>query len=166
MSTLLPIITKITQAVKSEDRVHIELDGKYWVTLSKDKLLELKIYKGKEIDPEEKKCIETAASFQKALLKVMHFISIRPRSKQEIIRYIKKKELLDFSEELLVKLEDTGLVDDESFTRWYVDNRTSFGTHGSNKIKMELSKLGVTRNIIDEEIRKRKERIQKVVRKE
>jgi len=144
ITSQLPKITKITQAVKHKDRVHIELDGKYWVTITKDQLVKLGLYKGQSIEAEEKNEIENQATLQKVMNKVLDYIAVRPRSIREVERYLEKKELDEFKEEVLLYLKEKKYLDDEEFTKWYVENRVSFGVHGPNKIKVELSELGIS----------------------
>jgi regulatory protein len=118
ITSLLPKITKITQAVKHKDRVHIELDGKYWVTITKDQLVKLGLYKGQSIEAEEKNEIENQATLQKVMNKVLDYIAVRPRSIREVERYLEKKELDEFKEEVLLYLKEKKYLDDEEFTKW------------------------------------------------
>lgn len=153
ITSLLSKITKITQAVKHKDRVHLELDNKYWVTITKDQLVGLGLYKGQSVDAEEKKKIEEQANLQKVTNKVLDYIAIRPRSTKEVERYMEKKGLEDLKEEVLLYLNERKYLDDDEFTKWYVENRVSFGVHGPNKIKAELTKLGVSSSTIGKVIK-------------
>lgn len=81
------------------------------------------------------------------------YISIRLRSIKEIKDYLKKKEedtdLIEVSINKLIKL---GYLDDERFTKAFIKDKMNFTSMGDYKIKMELYNLGVSHEVIEENI--------------
>lgn len=81
------------------------------------------------------------------------YISIRLRSIKEIKDYLKKKEdnieLIDTAVSKLIKL---GYLDDNKFTKAFIKDKLNFTSMGDYKIKMELQRLGVSYDIIEDNI--------------
>jgi len=145
-------ITAIEQAKKREERVNIFLDGAFWLGLDKNQLIEFSLYKGKRIEPQEKQQIEFESTFYKLVERVINLTLIRPRSKYEVFQYLTLKKDVEetMADKVIEHLETKGLLSDEEFAKWYINNRQSHGFHGRNKIQMELLKKGVDKSIIQE----------------
>ena len=81
------------------------------------------------------------------------YISIRLRSIKEIIEYLKKKEdnteLIDIAVSKLIKL---GYLNDDKFAKAFIKDKLNFTSMGDYKIKMELQRLGVSYDIIEDNI--------------
>lgn len=81
------------------------------------------------------------------------YISIRLRSIKEIKDYLKKKEenieLIDIAINKLIKL---GYLDDNKFTKAFIKDKLTLTSMGDYKIKMELQRLGVSYEIIEDNI--------------
>ena len=81
------------------------------------------------------------------------YISIRLRSIKEIKDYLKKKEEdTDLIEVSINKLTKLGYLDDERFTKAFIKDKMNFTSMGDYKIKMELYNLGVSPELIEENI--------------
>lgn len=81
------------------------------------------------------------------------YISIRLRSIKEVKDYLKKKddniELIDIVVGKLIKL---GYLDDDKFAKAFIKDKLNFTSMGDYKIKMELQRLGVSYDIIEDNI--------------
>ena len=81
------------------------------------------------------------------------YISVRLRSIKEMRDYLKKKEedieLIDIAIDKLIKL---GYLDDNKFAKAFIKDKLAFTNMGDYKIKMELEYLGVSYEIIEENI--------------
>jgi len=93
------------------------------------------------------------------LNKVLHYVSIRPRSRKEISTYIKeklyKKSTPEETENSIVsimeKLEDLKLVDDEGFARSFIEWRLSGSSpKGFRIIRNELFVKGIERDLLED----------------
>jgi regulatory protein len=151
----LNTITSIRQAVKKLDHVNIDLDGKYWINIDKNELLKHDIFKGKQIDEQQKAVLEEVAQDNKLMDKVFNYISLRPRSIKEIRDYLiyRREVEVEKAQQIISDLIDRNYISDEKFAHWYVDNRLAAGVHGINKIKSELSKKGVAKQVIENVLR-------------
>ncbi len=78
-----------------------------------------------------------------------------------------REEYSEFSNEIIQRLLDKKYLDDYRFAEWYVDNRFVKKGISKKRLKMELMKKGVAREIVDEVIdgRDDEEEIRKVIAK-
>ena len=78
-----------------------------------------------------------------------------------------REEYSEFSNEIIQRLLDKKYLDDYRFAEWYVDNRFVKKGISKKRLKMELMKKGVAREIVDEVIDDRddEEEIRKVIAK-
>jgi regulatory protein len=83
--------------------------------------------------------------YQILLAQTLRFLGIRPRSSQEILRYLHSKTrdsvLID---RLAGKLTQSKLIDDAEFTRWYVESRSRSRPRGARLLVQELKSKGIT----------------------
>lgn len=92
-------------------------------------------------------------NFEKLYNKVLHFLSFRPRSEKEIKDYISKKTKDEkHKNKIFIKLKTQGLVNDEEFADWWIDQRLSFKPRGKRLLKKELLEKGIDREIIDRKL--------------
>ncbi|KKS88249.1 MAG: regulatory protein RecX, regulatory protein [Microgenomates group bacterium GW2011_GWC1_43_11] len=92
-------------------------------------------------------------TYQRLLGFGLNYISIRPRSEQEIRSYISKKinkwkispELL---EKVMTRLGELGYVDDLKFALAFIGSRNRSRPKGAILIRMELQKKGVDEDSI------------------
>lgn len=79
------------------------------------------------------------------------YISIRLRSIKEMNAYLKKKEEdIELINIVIDKLINLGYLDDNRFTKAFIKDKISFTNMGDYKIKMELYNLGISYDIIEE----------------
>lgn len=79
------------------------------------------------------------------------YISIRLRSIKELKDYLKKNNNSeDIIEEAISKLIKLGYLDDNKFSKAFIKDKLNFTMIGDYKIKSELSRLGVSSEIIEE----------------
>ena len=91
-------------------------------------------------------------NFPKLLERVLKFLSIRPRSRQEIINYLKKKIPQDeiLREKALKEIEALDLIDDRDFAYWWVEQRMTFRPKGKRALFFELKQKGLEKSLIEE----------------
>ena len=77
------------------------------------------------------------------------------------------EDILELSENIIQKLLDKKYLDDYKFAEWYVENRFVKKGISKKRLKMELFKKGIAREIVDEVIDDRddEEEIRKVIAK-
>lgn len=89
-------------------------------------------------------------NFQKFYDRTLRFLSYRPRSEKEIVDFLKKKKVeASIISKILARLKQLNFINDEEFTKWWVEQRTRFRPRGIRVIKMELRQKGVNPELIE-----------------
>lgn len=154
------VITDIKPQVKDPLRENIYLDGKFGFGISAEARFDNKLKIGQVISETKIKELVFQDQVGKLLLSAQRFLSFRPRSEKEIRDHLKRKlEKSDFTEpekildSVIIKLQKYGLVNDEEFATWWVQQRQKFRPRGERILRSELHAKGIDRNIIDEQLR-------------
>ena len=145
----MPVITSIKQQ-KAKNRVNVYLDDKFGFGIDLDNFVLLHLKVNQELTDEEVEKVVRKAEFQKTLDKLLRFATLRPRSEKEVIEYFRRKKVHEsMHEELLEKLRHFELLDDLKFAKWWVDQRTNFKPKPKRILKIELTKKGIVKEIIE-----------------
>ena len=83
--------------------------------------------------------------------KCVKYISVRLRSKKEIIDYLKKLNI-DNTADIIDKLTKNNLLNDEVFTKAFIKDKINFTSYGPYRIRQELNKYNIDNEIIDKYI--------------
>lgn len=100
------------------------------------------------------------------------YLKIRLRSIKEMKDYLSKKEdNIDVIDKVCSLLEENKYLDDNIFAKAYIKDKVRFTTKGDYKIKKELSSLGVSSSIIEDNFSKIntadfEEKIKKIIDKD
>jgi regulatory protein len=95
--------------------------------------------------------LRSEEALQQAVDRALNYLSFRPRSREEVRRYLRSKqtppELIDAA---LARLDRLDMVNDHAFTSFWVETREQFSPRGARALKNELRIKGVSREIVDE----------------
>lgn len=163
-------VAKITRikAQKNKKRVNIYLDGKFAFGLDADNFLKAGLKVGQKLTEKQVEDLIFKNEFQKLFDKTLRLISRRPRSEKEIYDYLKKNLLKRqtivglkrrISEDIIEKLKEMGVLGDEEFTRWWVEQRLTFRPRGKFGLTMELRQKGVDKEIIKKVVEEKVEEL-------
>ena len=143
-------ITKLEYQKLDPNRVSVFVDGQYAVGVNAGDVLTLGLYKDKEISPEELNKIIGQSEYGKLLNFALNFLSFRPRSEWEVRRHLKKKDTDEdqLTNRVVEKLKNIKQIDDESFARWFVDQRNTFRPKGKRFLEHELRSKGIQSEVI------------------
>lgn len=181
-------ITGISVQAKNKDRVNISVDGKYRFSLDVFQVGELGIKVGNDYSDEELATFETESQFGKLYGRALEYTLMRPHSAKEIRDYLWRKtrdtkrrnqktgEIVvregasqAITDRVYARLLEKGYIDDEKFTRFWVENRNQAKGTSRRKLTAELRAKGVAQDIIDTALenseRSDEEELQKVIAK-
>ncbi len=143
-------------------------------------MVDFKLRVGKELSEEELAELKKASEFGKLYQRALEWVLMRPRSIRETKDYLYRKlrmssegnpQLLrglsdeprkdgreerpeedrsKFSEEIIGRLISRGYLDDRKFAEFYVENRFVKKGVSRKRLRMELIKKGIDKQIIDE----------------
>lgn len=174
-------ITKLTEQVKNPERVNVFVDEKYLFSLDISQIIDLKIKVGREICQQELECLKQASLFGKLYSRSLKYALIRPRSIREMKDYLwrltqpklaqnGKKQVTYpsfLAEKVLERLIQKNYVNDQIFAKFWITNRNQRKGISERKLIQELSKKGISREIIRttlaEGIRDDKSELQKII---
>ncbi len=142
-------ITALEIQKHNTERVNVYLDGTFAFGLS---LIEAaRLRKGQYLTNSEVATLRSQDVVEKAYERAIGYLGNRPRSSAEIRRYLAEKEVDPMAiDEVLMRLESQGYVDDLAFARYWLANRQQFRPRGSRALRFELREKGVPAPIIDE----------------
>jgi len=142
-------ITALRAQKRDKEQVNVYLDGEYAFSLKAIVAARLRV--GRSLSDEEIDALMWEDSFQKAYDQALDFLSYRPRSRAEVLRYLRRKEVPPrVSEEVIRRLTAAGLVDDVSFARYWLENRESFNPRSPRVLRYELRQKGLDSETISQ----------------
>ena len=160
-------ITGITAQQKDPNRVNILIDGKYRFSLDISQVVSLGVKIGREYSEDELAEIEDESQFGKLYSRALEYCLMRPHSAREVRDYLYRKtrstkyksrktgEIKNregVAPELTVrvfdKLVEKSYIDDDSFARYWVENRNLTKGASRRKLEAELRAKGVSQEII------------------
>lgn len=140
-------ITALKFQKKNTERVNVYLDDHYAFSLTAIEAARLK--RGQLLSDQEIEVLQERDSFQKAYARALRFLSYRPRSEAEVRRYLQGKKMPPAIEaEVVERLTSAGLLDDQAFARYWVENRESFKPRGRSALRYELRQKGLNEETI------------------
>jgi regulatory protein len=141
-------ITALEPQKRSRDRVNVYLDGVFAFGLAALVAANLRV--GMTLTDDEIAALRLADEVERARERALNYLSYRPRSEAELHSYLLES---DFAEatvaEVLHRLQEVGLVDDDAFARYWVDNRARFRPRGKRMLVQELRQKGVASDVIE-----------------
>lgn len=138
---------------KNNNNYDIYLDNDKKITINEDIILKHKLLFKKEIDDKLLKELTKDNDDYDIYNKCIKYIGIRLRSTNEIKEYMKRKNIENILiEETIEKLTKNKLLNDETFTKAFINDKLKFTTMGPYRIKQELQKHKIDQSIIDKYI--------------
>jgi regulatory protein len=141
-------ITALKIQKRNQERVNVYIDGSFAFGLAAVEALKLRI--GQQLNAAEIAQLKQKDEVEVAYERTLRFLSYRPRSTAEVQRYLTDKGFAETSVELVIaRLTRAGLLDDQAFVRYWIDNRDSFKPRGSRALRYELRQKGIADAVID-----------------
>ena len=140
-------ITAIAAQQKNPDRVNISLDGEFAFGLSRIVAAWLQV--GQELSDEKIAALQSEDAREVAYGKALRFLGYRPRSIQEVRENLQKHEIPENAiEQVLKRLQDTNLLNDQQFAQAWVENRNTFRPRSRRALAMELRRKGLDDEVV------------------
>ena len=148
-------ITDLKQGVRNPDRVNVYVNGRFSFSLDVSQVVDFGIKIGLLISSEELEEFKKASEFGKLYQRALEWVLVRPRSIRETNDYLYKKifeKKLDknYIDRIIEKLKAKKYLDDFRFAEYYVENRFVKKGVSIKRLKMELLKKGVSKDIVEE----------------
>ncbi len=137
------IVTAIEPKKKGLCALYI--DGEFVTKLDTETVLSMRIDVGNEISDEKLHELITRSDTKRAKDKAMWLISYRDHSKRELIEKVSKHSSFDAATKAVERLEELGLVNDESYARRYATDLLNL---------KRMSPTGAVRKLVEKGIDK------------
>ena len=133
----------------SPGRVTVTLCGGEEIKTTLNVVTDLRLYSGRELDGEELKELRAASASALARNQAMELLSRRPMSEKELIdKLIRKGEDEETAADCARWLRENGFLDDESYAAAVARHYAAKG-YGPGRVRAELSRRGVDRQLWD-----------------
>ncbi len=130
------------------DRVNVYLDGQFALALPALEAAGLRI--GQYLDDLQIAQLREVDALQKAYDRAVRYLSVRPRSREEVRRHLDQAGLdAEVIEAALDRLVEQHYLDDAEFARYWVESRRQFRPKGAAAVRQELRQRGVAGEAIE-----------------
>jgi len=144
-------ITALQTQANDPNRTNIFVDRQFLMGANTLIVVEMKLHIGQELTPAHLEELRQQEEAHKAFERALNYLSSRPHSREEMRRYLRKKETPpELIDGVLERLDRMDLLNDQSFTTFWIESRERFNPKGAQAIKNELRMKGVQRDVVDE----------------
>lgn len=148
----------------SPGRVTVTLCGGEEIKTTLNVITDLRLYSGRELDGDELKALRAASASALARNRAMELLSRRPMSEKELVdKLIRKGEDQETAADCARWLREKGFLDDESYAAAVARHYAAKG-YGPGRVRAELSRRGVDRELWDDTIQAMPENTDKLDR--
>ena len=181
-------ITNLSTQQRDPSRVNVFVDDKYRFSLDVSQVVSLGVKIGREYDEQELAELEQESQFGKLYGRALEYCLMRPHSAREVRDYLWRKtratryrskktgELKErpgvsqaLVDRVYERLVEKAYIDDEKFTRYWVENRNQTKGMSRRKLEAELRAKGVANDIIErnlgDSLRNDIDELQKIIAK-
>lgn len=135
-------ITALSAQKHNPQRVNVFLDGDFAFGL--ERIVAAWLQVGQELSEEKIARLQAEDGQEAAYQKALRFIGYRERSEVEVQQYLKDQKLPEeTADEILARLRNNGLVNDQRFAQTWVENRTEFRPRSRRALAYELKQKGI-----------------------
>jgi regulatory protein len=141
-------ITALKVQKKNRDRVSVYLDDRF--AFGVPAIVAARLKQDQFLSDEEITALQLEGESESAYSRTLNYLSYRPRSRAEIVTYLQKRDVSAATIDFVVeRLERAGLLDDEAFAQYWVENRERFRPRGRRALRYELKNKGISDEIIE-----------------
>jgi regulatory protein len=134
----------------SAERVTVALDDGTEIRATLGVVAELRLFAGRSLDDEELRRLRSSASCALARNRALELLSYRPMSCRELLdKLLQKGEAPEAAEAAVAWLREHGALDDLRYAGQVVRHYAAKG-YGEGRIRQELRRRGVDRELWDE----------------
>ena len=146
----MPIITKIESQKKSEDRVNIYVDEKFFMAIYKELVFTFNLKKGDIIEEDNLRKILKDEMFLKGKNKALNILSKASQSEKKMREKLKDDFDEDTIDDIVDFLKKYNFINDNELASKIVTTNVNLNKYGKNKIKQNLYNKGLEKSSIDE----------------
>ena len=135
-------ITGLQVQKRNNQRLNIYLDGEYAFGLSRYVAAWLQV--GQELTEEKISALLADDAVEAAYQKSTKFIGYRMRTTSEVDQHLTKKGIeQQVIRQVIERLNEKGLLNDEGFEKMWIENRSEFRPRSQRLLALELRRKGI-----------------------
>jgi regulatory protein len=144
-------ITALQPQANNPNRINLFVDGQFLLGVNALIVLRMDLAVDQELSPDQLEELRSEEVLQQAVDRALNYLSFRPRSREEVRRYLRRKETPpELIDAVLARLDSLDLVNDRSFASFWLEAREQFSPRGAQALRNELRMKGVERDVVDE----------------
>lgn len=143
-------ITGIKPQRRGKDRANIFLDGAFAFSVNKAVVEHSCIAPGQVLTDAQIAELTAGDSAEKCLQAALRLLNYRPRSEAEIRSRLRRRFDREVVDSVISQLTARQMIDDFAFATFWKENRESCNPRGQRLLRLELSKKGVSQEVIAE----------------
>jgi len=144
-------VTELQPQKHDSERVNVYLDGVFAFGASAMVVMAKGLRVGDDLSDEQVDALQHDETVERAHASALNVLSYRPRSGREIALHLQKKAVPpEVIEAVIQRLQRSGLVNDQEFARFWVENRQKFRPRGERVLRMEMNQKGLARDVVDQ----------------
>ncbi len=144
-------ITALQPQATNPERINVFVDGHFLLGVSTLLVYQMGLEVEQEISAAQLEQLRYEETLQRAVDRALNYLSFRPRSREEVRRYLRRKETPpEMIDAVLARLDRLDLVNDHAFASFWLESREQFSPRGAHALKNELRMKGVAREVVDE----------------
>ena len=142
-------ITALKAQKRNHQRVSVYLDGDFAFGLSR--IVAAWLHVGQELSTEKIAELKIEDELEFAYQRAIRYIGYRMRSVSEVQHKLKQQDIdTVVIENVIERLQKSGLLNDLSFAQMWIENRTEFRPRSHRMLAVELKKKGIQSDIISQ----------------
>jgi len=144
-------ITALEPQVTNPERINVFVDGRFLLGVNASVVFQMGLEPEQELEPVQLEELQSEAGLQQAVDRAYNYLSYRPRSREEVRRYLRRKETPpETIEAALARLDRLDLINDHTSASFRVESREQSRPRGARALKNELRMKGVEREVVEE----------------
>jgi regulatory protein len=142
-------ITAIRAQTRDTRRVNLIIDGEFALGVSLDTLAHEGLFVGQALDAAQIAQLVATDAYDRAKQAAIRLLELRPRSQREIHDRLRQRGFAaDTITQVVARLCEAGLIDDQAFAHYLAEQRTRQAQRGSVAIKQDLQRHGIANHTI------------------
>ncbi len=150
----MPQVTGLGPAKRRSGWTEVQLDGALVYLLPDEEVLRLGLRTGAEIAAADLEIVRATAERAEALRIGLRYLSVRPRSRLEVVRRLRRDRMTgETIERTLDRLVELKYLDDADFAAAFARDRIRLRPCGARRMQSDLLSRGVSRSDAEAGIR-------------
>ena len=119
-------ITSLEPQANNPERINLYVDGHFLLGVNAAIVFQMGLQLEQELLPDQLEQLRNEEALQQAVDRALNYLSFRPRSREEVRRYLRKKETPpELIDTVIQRLDELNLVNDQSFSEFWLESLQS-----------------------------------------